>query len=219
MHERRWIKFVAIGALAAVVIGTWQSGLADGLDRDTLQRWAIEAGWWGPLAFIGLFAVGEVLHVPSVIFVVVAGVVWPTAIALPTAYAGGMVASALVFVVARYLVSGTVQNAVRARMPEELKRYDEALEHKGIRTVAAIRFFTFMSPLMHWVLATSRVRFGDMMIGTAIGLVPGITALVIAGDAAVRYWDIARPWVLGGVALLIVVRVAMGIRKRRQTTS
>ena len=60
---------------------------------------------------------------------------------------------------------------------------------------------------------------GDMMLGTAIGLVPGITALVLAGDTALRYWDTARPWILGGIALLICIRVAKGLRARHAARS
>ena len=216
MNDRsRWIKIAAVVLLVAAMIFVWRSGLIDDLDREKMRAWATAAGWWGPLAFMGLFAVGELLHIPSVIFVVVAGLVWPTPIALATAYGGAMLASAVIFIFARYLVSGAVQDAIRRRMPDEVKKYDEALVTKGIRTVAVIRFLTFMAPLMHWVLATSRVRFGPMMIGTAIGLAPGITTLVLAGDAAVRYWDVAQPYVLGAVALLVVVRIVMRFRKKR----
>ncbi len=214
--RNHWIKIAAGVTLVAAIAFVWWSGALDDLTSEVMQGWAVRAGWWGPFAFAGVFALGEVLHIPSVIFVVVAGVVWPWTIALPTAYLGAMLASALVFVVARYLVSGRLQEAIVARLPAEVKRYDEALETKGIRTVAVIRFLTFMSPLMHWVLATSRVKFGDMMVGSAIGLFPGITALVLLGDSAVRYWETAKPYILGGVALLIVARIIMGVRKRRR---
>jgi phospholipase D1/2 len=210
----RWTKVALAVTLVLAVVVIWRSGIVEDLDRETLRAWAKRAGWWGPAAFVGLFAIGEVLHVPSVIFVVVSGLVWPTSIALATSYVGAMVASATVFIMARYLVSGAIRDAIVQRMPEDLKRYDESLETKGVRTVALIRLFTFMAPAMHWVLATSRVKFGDMMLGTAIGLVPGITALVLAGDAAVRYWEIARPWILGGMVALVVGRVITRRRKR-----
>lgn len=216
MNDRsRWIKLAAVGLLIAAVLGLWQSGVLDSFDRATMQRWAERAGAWGPPAFVCLFAIGELLHVPSVIFVVVAGVVWPWEVALPTAYAGAMLASAVVFIVARYLVGGSVQAAIKKRLPDEVRRYDEALAAKGIRTVAVIRFLTFMSPVMHWVLATSRVRFGDMMAGTAIGLVPGITALVLAGDTAVAHWDMAKPYILGAVVILVVARIVIRVVKQK----
>lgn len=220
MDDRsRWIKLAAVVLLLGAILYLWQSGVLDSFDRTTMKGWAERAGVWGPPAFVALFAIGELLHVPSVIFVVVAGVVWPWPIALPTAYLGAMLASAVVFVVARYLVSGALQDAIKKRLPPEVKRYDEALEDKGIRTVAVIRLLTFMSPIMHWVLATSRVRFGDMMAGTALGLIPGIAALVLAGDTAVTHWELAKPYLLGGVVLFFVVKIVMRVAKRRSGVS
>lgn len=214
--RERWIKIAVVVALVAAIVLVWRAGLVDYLTRERMRGWASWAGWWGPFAFVGLFAIGEVLHVPSVIFVVVASMVWSLPIALVTAYTGAMAASAVVFVVARYLVSGALQDAIRKRMPAEVKRYDDALETRGVRTVALIRLLTFMSPVMHWVLATSRVRFGDMMAGTAIGVLPGIVALVIVGEAAVSHWDAAQPWVLGAVVVLVAVRVVTQRRKKRR---
>ena len=201
--------------MAAVAVVAWRQGLLDAITVESLRGWARGAGWWGPFAFIALFALGEVLHVPSVIFVVVAGIVWPLWIALPTAYLGAMAASAAVFLFARYVVGEGVRRLVHDKLPPELRRYDDALEDKGIRTVAVIRFFTFMAPLMHWVLATSNVRFGTMMLGTALGLLPAITALVLLGEQAIAHWERVRPFFYGAVALFVVVQTVRILRRRR----
>jgi len=206
-------------ALATAVLVVWRMGVLDAITVDRLRGWARGAGWWGPFAFVALFALGEVLHVPSVIFVVVAGIVWPLWVALPTAYLGAMAASATVFLFARYVVGEGVRKLVHEKLPPELKRYDEALGQHGVRTVAAIRFFTFMAPLMHWVLATSNVRFSTMMVGTALGLLPGITALVLLGDQALVHWERVRPFFYGAVALFVVVQIVRAIRRRRQPST
>ncbi|MEZ4440166.1 MAG: VTT domain-containing protein [Polyangiaceae bacterium] len=213
---RGWSRLL----LAALVVGLglfgWQQGWLAAVTADDMRRWAQAAGPWGPLLFVALFAAGEVLHVPSVIFVVVAGIVWPTPIALVTAYAGALVASAVVFVFARYLVSGGLRQLLERRMPPELRRYDEALVEHAVRTVALIRLVTFMAPLMHWVLATSKVRFWPMMAGTAIGLLPGVIGLVLLGDRAVAHWQLAKPYVYAAIALFVVVQVARAIHRRRR---
>lgn len=206
--------------MATVALVAWRMGLLDAITVEALRGWARGAGWWGPFAFVALFALGEVLHVPSVIFVVVAGIVWPLWIALPTAYVGAMAASATVFLFARYVVGEGVRKLVHDKLPPELRRYDEALEDRGVRTVAVIRFFTFMAPLMHWVLATSKVRFGAMMLGTAVGLAPAITALVLLGEQAIAHWERVRPFFYGAVAVFVVVQVVrVAVRRRRQSRS
>lgn len=211
----RWGRVLLVGAVLTAALVAWRLGVVEALTVPNLRAWAERSGWWGPVVFIGLFAVGEVLHVPSVVFVVVAGIVWPIWIALPTAYLGAMAASATVFLFARYLVGAGLRRFVHEKLPVELRRYDDALEARGIRTVATIRFFTFMAPLMHWVLATSRVRFVPMMIGTAIGLLPAITALVFLGEQAIEHWERARPFVYAAIALFVVVQLVRWLRRRR----
>jgi uncharacterized membrane protein YdjX (TVP38/TMEM64 family) len=209
---------VRLGVAALVIaagVAAYRFGLLDELTIDNLRTWAKGAGWWGPPVFVLLFAIGEILHVPSVIFVVVASIVWPLAVALPTAYLGAMTASAVVFLFARFVVGEGVRKLVHDKMPPEFRRYDDALEERGFRTVALIRLVTFMAPLMHWVLATSRVRFGTMMAGTAVGLLPGISALVVLGERAVHHWEVAQPYVYGAVATIVVVQALRVVRRRR----
>lgn len=206
-----------LAVLATAALVAWRMGLLDVITVDALRGWARRAGWWGPFAFVALFALGEVLHVPSVIFVVVAGIVWPLWIALPVSYAGAMAASATVFLFARYVVGDGVRKLVHDKLPPELRRYDDALVERGARTVAVIRFFTFMSPLMHWVLATSKVRFGAMMVGTAVGLAPAVTVLVLLGEQAIDHWERMRPFFYGAIAVFVVVQAVRVVRRRRRS--
>lgn len=210
----RWLRPVVVLAVLALAVTAWQVGLLDLLTLENMRAFAEGAGPWGPVIFVALFALGEIIAVPSVIFVVVAGLVWPLHVALPTAYVGAMSACATVFTLGRLLLAGGWGEAIRARLPEGVKRYDIALANRGVRTVTVIRFFTFMSPIMHYVLAASRVRFGPMMLGSAIGLAPGITALVIGGEQAMHHWEIVEPYVIGVVAAFILFRVVQHLRKR-----
>ncbi|MEM1031578.1 MAG: VTT domain-containing protein [Myxococcota bacterium] len=214
----RWVRPLVVVTLVVTAVVAWQLGLFDLLTIANMRRFATHTGRWGPVLFVVFFAVGEILAVPSVIFVVVAGLVWPLHIALPTAYVGAMTACGTVFAFGRVLLAGGWGASIRARLPESAKRYDRALAHRGIRTVAVLRFFTFMSPIMHYVLAASRVRFGPMMIGSAIGLAPGITALVIGGEQAMNHWNVVQPYLLGAVALFVVVRIVQRLRRRAGAT-
>lgn len=209
----KWVRPVAIASVAVVALVAWQLGLFDLLTLDYMRGLAEKAGPWGPVLFVLLFGLGEILAVPSVIFVVVAGLVWPLHIALPTAYVGAMFACATVFGFGRFLLAGGWGDAIRSRLPKDVEKYDLALANRGVRTVAVLRFFTFMSPLMHYVLAASRVRFVPMMIGSAIGLAPGISALVIGGEQAMHYWDVLSPYLLGVVVLFVLFRVVQRLRK------
>jgi len=215
----RWVRPAAIVSVALVALVSWRLGLFDMLTLDNVRAFAEDAGPWGPVLFVLVFGLGEILAVPSVIFVVVAGLVWPLSVALPTAYVGAMVACATVFAFGRFLLAGGWGEAIRSRLPKDMERYDLALANRGVRTVAVLRFFTFMSPLMHYVLAASRVRFVPMMIGSAIGLAPGISALVIGGEQAMHYWDVLEPYILGAIVVFVLVRLVQHLRRRKGETA
>ena len=214
----RWLRLTALLALVAAVLAAWQTGLLERVTVDSLRQLVAWAGPVAPAAFVAVYALGELLHVPAVVFILAAAVVWPIPVALPLAYLGSLAAAALVFAVARVLVGEELRDAVHRRLPAELRRYDQRLESHGVRTVALIRLLTFMAPTMHWVLATSRVRYRDMLAGTALGVAPGVALLVLLGQRAVERWDETRWWVYGGAVVLGALLVGRRLWRRRSAS-
>lgn len=79
-----------------------------------------EAGAFGDVLFIVLFALGEMLAIPSVLFILAAGLVWPFPLALDIAWLGSIVSAGVVFLVSHYLVRDFVQ----ARLSDRLHDLD-----------------------------------------------------------------------------------------------
>jgi uncharacterized membrane protein YdjX (TVP38/TMEM64 family) len=79
--------------------------------------------------------------------------------------------------------------------------------------VILLRLVLFMNPVLNWALGISGVRYGNMLLGTLIGTLPGVILLtwlsseligVIQGGAArslLRHWQLLIPLVLA-IALL-----------------
>jgi uncharacterized membrane protein YdjX (TVP38/TMEM64 family) len=196
---------IALGiGLFAALGAAWYLDLYEYASLENLEAWILSLGAWGPVGFVGLFMLGELLWVPSVLFVFVAGLIWPFAIAWPTAYIGANAASTLVFLVARY----TVGDAARRFIPDQFLGYEERLMTKPLRTVVVIRLTTFLHPVMHWVFGVSRVSFRDLTLGTMIGLLPGVTLIVVVGDAALKLWPKVQGWVIPLIVVLVAVQVA-----------
>jgi uncharacterized membrane protein YdjX (TVP38/TMEM64 family) len=61
------------------------------------------------------------------------------------------------------------------------------LETRPIATVAVLRLVFFMLPALNYVLALTPVRFRDFVVGSALGLVPGV-ALVSSGVSGLAGW-------------------------------
>ncbi len=206
-------RVVLLVALALALGAAWWSGAYSHATPERVAALVERAGIFGPIAFVALFAAAELVQVPGALFVVAAALLWPVSVALPTAYLGALIASVVVFVVARRLVP----EALRERLPERLLRYEARLVTHGLTTVIALRLVLFLAPAAHWLLGASRVSFRDFLLGTAIGIAPGVIALVLLGRQAFDNADVLRPWLLGALALgavLVVVRRARAARRR-----
>ena len=196
--------------LAGVVLAgaaAWWTGLYQSGPEHVAELVAC-AGIWGPVAFVALFVGAEIVHFPGILFVFAAAALWPARVAIPTAYIGALSASVVVFAIARRVVPA----ALRDRLPERLRRYESLLESHGLLTVIGLRLVLFMAPTVHWLLGASRVSSRDFVLGTALGLVPGVVALTLLGRHALDHWDALRPWLLGGIAVLVAFAVVRRVR-------
>jgi uncharacterized membrane protein YdjX (TVP38/TMEM64 family) len=201
-----------LAAVGVTFVAAWAAGLHSRVTPEVVAELVARAGILGPIAFVGLFVAAELVHLPGVLFVIAASALWPPAVAIPTAYAGALAASIVVFFVARRIVPATV----RERLPEWLLRYEARLETHGLFTVIALRLVLFMLPTVHWLLGASRVSIRDFALGSAIGLLPGVVFYVLVGRQAFEHWDAVRPWALGAGALLAALLVARRVRNRAQ---
>ena len=165
----------------------------------------LTASSWGPLLFLGLFVVGELLTVPSILFIIGASLVWPFALAFLIGWGGSVLSATLVFLFYRYAASSWVQRV----LPDGMRRWDGRLKEGGMRAVIVVRLVTFLHPATHPAMAVSTVSLRNYVLGTAIGILPGVAVVVAFGEPVVR-WVTGAPvaaaalaGVLFGVVLLI----------------
>lgn len=170
-------KLLILAALFALVAYAYYSGVYTYLNQETLHRLLTQSGIWGPLIFIGLYVVGELINVPSVLWVVAAGLTWPAPQAFAIAWVASIVSAGVVFAFYRYVA----RDAVQGRLPERMKGLDARLQSGGIWVVTLIRLVAFLAPWSHPALAVSSVTLRDYLIGTAIGVIPGVAVLVLFG--------------------------------------
>jgi len=199
--------------VAAGLAAAWASGLYSAMTPEHVAELVARAGILGPIAFVALFSAAEIVHLPGVLFVLGASLLWPPAVAIPTAYAGALTASVVVFVLSRHIVAADLLK----RLPDWLLRYETHLESHGFRTVLGLRLVLFMLPTVHWLLGASRVSFRDYFLGTALGLAPGVLLYVLLGRQALAHWDTLWPWLLGGFLVLAALAVARRVTAPRSS--
>src|SRR5262249_3388308 len=123
----------------------------------------------------------------------------------------------LVSLLVRYTAQAWVQRALRDRLPR-LRALDDRLARHGVVTVVVLRLLLFLAPPLNWALGASRVGTADYVLGTALGIVPGIGLTVYLADRVTDAgWttELLTVEILGPaivLAILLVSGAAIGQR-------
>lgn len=168
--------------LVAVALAVARSGLFDDLSVDGLRARIEAYGSFGPLVFMGLIVAGFFFPGPELLLVGLGGAIFGTAEGFVYGWIAAVVGTAVPFLLVRQAVGGYVQRADGVRF-RRLRAIDERLASRGFATVLVLRLVFCMSPPLNWALGATRVGLRDYVLGTAIGVTPGIGLGAYLGDA------------------------------------
>ncbi len=205
-----------------VVIGVlswfYASGTYAAIDPEEMRAWLQDAGAWGGLVFVLAYCVLQPLGVRSVFFLLSAPMVWQPLTAFVLSWAGTLAASLAAFGFARFVGRSWVQR----RLPPGIRRLDDRLATRGLRTVLLLRLLFYTAPTLQFALGVSRVRAGAFLTGTLLGVVPFTALMTLLGArinaSLVENPIFSWPWDRFGpliVALLLVVLIGAFLFIRR----
>ena len=171
---------VRIALLVAAVLALGAAGhfagLTETITRPHIQELATSWGALGLVLFVVAFALGEILQLPGVVFVVAAVAAYGPWLGTVAAYLGMLAASVAVFTFGRAIAGRALAEIEHPRVRAIMARVDRA----PIRTVAFLRGVLFVLPGIGYACALSSIRFRDYLLGSAIGLVvPALIAAVL----------------------------------------
>ena len=207
-------KVVAFTVLVTAVVLFFLLGGYSWITGDgNVERLLTQTGILGPIIFVLLMWCTQPLGVPGFVYMVPAGIVWPYPLAIALSWIGNIGASYIAFMFARWFA----RDWVRYRIPPRMHRYDDRLEQGGLRPVILLRLVFGQLPPADWLLGVSKVTQRNFLIGTGIGIIPGVVFFVVAGDSLV---DVLRdlPILARRIAIGILIGLAVGRRvwKRRK---
>ena len=212
--QRRLIAFgvLMVAVVLVMLLGGWAWLTDDGNVEDLLT----DTGVVGPIIFVFVMWLTQPLGVPGFVYMVPAGIVWPYPLAIALAWIGNMGASYLAFIFARWFAKDWVQE----RIPAGMHRYDRQLAEGGVWPVVMLRLVFGQLPPADWLLGVSKVSTKSFLIGTGIGIIPGVVLFVVAGGGLYEYlteMSATTRWILVGavVALVVLRRARLRLRLRR----
>ena len=212
--DRKVAAFALLAGTVSLffVLGGYSWITGDG----NVERLLTETGILGPLIFVLIMWCTQPLGVPGFVYMVPAGIVWPIPLAIALSWIGNLGASYIAFMFARWFG----RDWVRFRIPPRMHRYDDRLEQGGLRPVILIRVIFGQLPPADWLLGVTKVSQRNFLIGTAIGIIPGVVLFVVAGGGL---FELLRGMPTSarriGIGIVIALAISRRVWKRRTRSS
>jgi len=181
---------VVIAALVMLVLaGLWYlTPAAELTNIETLEPYfeQVAQSGWAPLAIPLVIIVASIFFFPITILIALTGMTLGPFLGFACAVAGCLISAATSFAIGTFLG----ENGLRRIMGKRLNRLSKAVARKGVLSVAGLRLLP-VAPFtaINLIAGASHVRFGDFLLGTFFGMVPGIALMVALGDRLREVWQ------------------------------
>jgi len=160
---------ILIGFIILAVYLVRFSPVKDYFTLETLGKFVAEAGFWAPIAFIAIYAVGVCLFVPGTLLTGLGAAIFGPYWGFVWVWLGAMMGASAAFFIGRTLGREFAASLIGDR----LKKYDDAIERNGFATVLYLRLVYFPFTPMNFGMGITKVRFWDYFAGTALGIIVG----------------------------------------------
>jgi phosphatidylserine/phosphatidylglycerophosphate/cardiolipin synthase-like enzyme/uncharacterized membrane protein YdjX (TVP38/TMEM64 family) len=215
-HARRriWLGAVLVLALLGLAAAWRWTELSGWLEPQGLatRLTSVLHGTWGPMLVVAGFLAGSLVAIPVTLLILVAALIYGPALGALYAMVGSVVAAVATYGLGYYLG----RPAVERLSGGSIGRLNERLARRGILTVVAVRMIP-VAPftVINLFAGASHIRFRDYLIGTLLGMIPGIAAMAVFAEgilALVRDADV-KHFLVAALALVFIVGTTLLARR------
>jgi phosphatidylserine/phosphatidylglycerophosphate/cardiolipin synthase-like enzyme/uncharacterized membrane protein YdjX (TVP38/TMEM64 family) len=176
------------------------------LDRLVDIGLAVRDEAWAPAAVLLVFVGGGLIAFPLLVLVAVTAMVFGPWLGPLYTIAGATLSAALTFAIGRRLGRDTVRKLAGTRVNDLSRR----LARRGLLAIAFVRMLPIAPfSIVNIVAGASHIRWSDFLIGTVIGLLPGIVTMTFFIDRALAALRRPGPDTLALLALAVGLIVAL----------
>lgn len=196
---RRWlVNALLLAALVVVGVVVWQQDL---VQRSRLEELVADAGAWGPVVFVVVYAVLSLFPVPQGLFTVLAGVLFGAVGGVLVVWVAAVLGALGGFLIARSSLRPVIDPVI-ARYGGEVR---ERLMGTGVLPILAIRLMP-VAPFMavNYVCGAAGVPLRSYSIATMLGILPAVVLYVQVGASGLQD-PAGLLWGLAGIAALILL--------------
>lgn len=212
--SRRLLGFTIVVLSVGMLAVAWRWGpLGQWLDLATLQSLsqAIERSPWTPIWMLGAYVAATLTAMPITLLIVATAFMFGPWETFAYALAGSLLGGAITFALGKALGRRPVRRIAGKRLNALSRRLGEG----GVFAVTVLRMLPVAPFLVvNLVAGASHLRMQDFMLGTALGMSPGILAVAFFSNRLAAALHDPSPPTLAALALVLVAvgLGALGIR-------
>jgi uncharacterized membrane protein YdjX (TVP38/TMEM64 family) len=229
MRKPAWLKLAFIAGGFVALAALWRfTPLANAASAETVMQWARDFGsrWWAPLVVILAYTPACFVMFPRPLITLAAVVAFGAWLGFLYALVGVVFSAAVTFFVGRRMRRDSVRRLAGAR----LDRMVGVLKKHGLLAMTLLRLVPLAPFAVEGIVAGAvRLKLWHLLLGTALGMLPGTLAATLFGDqlesamtgGSINWWVVGSALLLlGGGAVAVkrwFGRMAAGLP--RQTTT
>ncbi|MDQ6618174.1 MAG: VTT domain-containing protein [Pseudomonadota bacterium] len=213
--SRLAVLLVLVLSLAGLALAWRYTRLGAWLDFPALVSYAqwIERQPLAPFIVALAYLIGALLVIPVILLIAATTAVFGPALGALYSLAGALLSASFIYALGRHLGRDAVRKFAGPRLNELSRR----LARRGLLAVVLIRIVPIAPfSVINAVAGASHIGWRDFILGTAVGLVPGIVLTSMFVDRAVAAMRSPSPTtfaLLGGAAALVVA-AALFVRRK-----
>ncbi|HEX2120336.1 MAG TPA: VTT domain-containing protein [Thermoanaerobaculia bacterium] len=181
MSRRMLLRLAILALLIAAFAAVWFSPLRAELTRENVRVFVehLRGLWYGPIAFILVFAAGCVFALPASVFVVAAGFIFGWVFGAAYSIVGGMLGAIASFYIGRFVGAGILDRFGRVG-----RMVAKQVDHAGFRSLLVLRNIPGIPfAALNYGAGVCGVRFRDFFFATLVGVTPSMLVFTWCADA------------------------------------
>jgi phosphatidylserine/phosphatidylglycerophosphate/cardiolipin synthase-like enzyme/uncharacterized membrane protein YdjX (TVP38/TMEM64 family) len=178
---RRFAKIIALGLFIVLLMLAWRlTPLAELTNPSTVKEWFsdIAANPAAPAIVLAVFVIGGLLVFPVTLLIAATAATFGPWLGFGYAAAGAAASAAVTYGVGALIGRETIENVLGPR----LNRIRRGITRHGVLAIAAVRMVP-VAPftVVNLAAGASRIPFIDYMLGTILGMLPGLVLMSALG--------------------------------------
>lgn len=192
--KKRWLVVVIAALILLLLFVSRQLHLTD---LESVKAFILSFGALAPLIYIIMFTLIPLTLFPDAVLAIASGTIFGVFWGTVYTMIGALCGASLSFFIARFLGREWVMKLVR----HKAEWFDEGVEKQGFLIILIMRLVPLIPfDIISYGAGLSKIKYSDFMIGSMLGIIPGVVIYVNLGDKAL---DVHSPAFIISVALLI----------------